>query len=177
MSLSLDKIFPLGSFLSMLPEVDILERGEKWEETPKRGSVLEWTTLISHQPAHLNLALIFKQSEFTRHSLSINHRKQTKWAIIGVQCDGVLWEIQGAFLFILLGHDLSLHEPLLFCAWAFSRNENERSPHTLWIPGVCEVGLGTSASPPCKGFLAREGTLNLLYSDPGILKPTERFTG
>lgn len=39
------------------------------------------------------------------------------------------------------------------------------------------MGLGTFLPPSCKSFLVRDGVLNLLCSDPGILKPTERFTG
>lgn len=89
--------------------------------------------------------------------MSINHRQQTEWAIKDVQYDGVSWGIQGTFLLIVTGQDSSPHEPLVFRAWAFSWKENERSPQTLWIPGVCEVGLGTSPSPRCKSFLAREG--------------------
>lgn len=51
------------------------------------------------------------------------------------------------------------------------------SPQTLWILGICEVRLGTFLPTPWKNFVARDGILNLLYSDPGILKPAERFTG
>ena len=131
----------------------------------------------SHKPAHLSFSFILEQSATSCCDVNEYEPQNTDpWALRGLQNDGVSEEFMTHSYFwcrVLIHLSVSL----CCCVWTFSWKLSERSPQVLWISGICEVGLATFVRPPCKSFLAREGVLTLFCSDPGILKPTERFTG